>query len=78
MSLFGFARFKKGRGRPPRFTLADAHKIDALGEAVAAMRLKVERALQREERSNEELQARIAQLEAENAKLRAELEAIRA
>jgi len=58
--------------------LEDAHKIDALGEAVAAMRLKVERALQREERSNEALQGRIAQLEAENARLKAELDAIRA
>lgn|GEM_PF-4862268 len=78
MCLFGFSRLKKGRGRAPRFTLEDAHKIDALGEAVAAMRLKVERALQREERSNEALQGRIAQLEAENARLKAELDAIRA
>ena len=78
MGFFSFFKFKEKAERPPRFTLADAQKIEALAETVAAMSLKVEQAVQRERQREKTLQARVTLLEAENARLRTELEGVRA
>ncbi len=59
MGFFSFFKFKEKAERPPRLTLADAQKIDALAETVAAMSLKVEQAVQREGQREKTLQARV-------------------